>query len=107
MNGSDGTELRPDAGREPGVTPALRQKVREALAARLLPPAQSGSTVRRGTGQPCFICHEPIVSTELERELRLSSGRSSKRVLVHEPCLLVWRVESMLRARALGVDNQE
>jgi hypothetical protein len=77
----------------------LRRTIREALAAGLLPLARLGSAVRRGTGQPCFVCQEAIVPNELEREVQLAPRRL---VTVHEPCYLLWRVETLSRVAALG-----
>ena len=76
----------------------LRRTIWEALAAGLLPLARLGSVVRRGTGQPCFICNQEIVPGELEREVQLAPRRS---VMVHEPCYLLWRVETLGRVAAL------
>jgi hypothetical protein len=86
--------LNPGAG-----LPTLRQKVREALESNLLPAAHAGSVVRRGTGQQCFICHQTITASELECVVRTLVGRDDRSVTVHEPCRLVWRVESMAQAR--------
>jgi hypothetical protein len=79
---------------EPGV---LRREVREALTAGLLPLARPGSIVRRGTYQPCFVCKAVIDPSELEREVRLDQ----RAIVVHEPCYLLWRVETMARVAAL------
>jgi hypothetical protein len=76
----------------------LRREIREALEAGVLPLAQLGSVVRRGTGQPCFICKEVIETGQLERDVRLGPREA---VMVHEPCYLLWRVETMARAAKL------
>lgn len=78
----------------------LRREIREALTAGLLPLARLGSVVRRGTYQPCFICKSVIAPTELEREVRLDQGEQ-RVIVVHEPCYLLWRVETMARVAAL------
>lgn len=82
---------------EPGV---LRREIREALTAGLLPLARPGSIVRRGTYQPCFICKAVIDPSELEREVRPDRGEE-RIIVVHEPCYLLWRVETMARVAAL------
>jgi hypothetical protein len=71
---------------------SLRRTIREVLAAGLLPLARLGSVVRRGIGQPCFICNQEIVPSELEREVQLAPRRS---VMLHGPCYLLWRVETL------------
>ena len=73
---------------------ALRRRVREALTAGLLPLARHGAVVRRGTGRLCFVCEDVLMPADLEREVRLTEER---RVVVHEPCYQVWRVETMAR----------
>jgi hypothetical protein len=82
---------------EPGV---LRREVREALTSGLLPLARPGSIVRRGTYQPCFICKAVIDPGALEREVRLDQG-DQRVIVVHEPCYLLWRVETMAKVAAL------
>jgi len=87
----------PDDNAATGTPVALRRRVREALAAGLLPLARVGSVGRRGSRQPCFICQEVIVPSELEREIQLAQRRP---VVVHEPCYLIWRVETMTKVAA-------
>ena len=84
---------------EPGLAPPLRQKVREALESGMLPAAHPGSVLRRGSGQECFICNQTITASELECVVRTLVGRDELSVTVHEPCRLVWRAESMAKAR--------
>lgn len=75
---------------------ALRRRIREALAAGLLPLGRIGSVVGRGTGRPCFICGHVIVPSDLEHEVQ-TGPRGETTVMVHEPCYLLWRVETMAR----------
>jgi hypothetical protein len=84
---------------EPHSRISLRRTIREALAAGLLPLARLGSVVRRGAGQPCFICNQAIVPSELESEVQLAPRRS---VIVHQPCYLLRRVETLSRVATLG-----
>ena len=93
-------------GMMPGVHPdaewkdslmRLRRTVREGIAAGLLPLARLASAVRRGSGHPCFICAQSILPSELEREVH-AGRREDRPVTVHEPCYLLWRVESMSSA---------
>jgi hypothetical protein len=88
------TEVRPQA--EPMT---LRRKVREALASKSLPPANLGSSARRGSGQPCFVCDQPIGPHDVERNVRISR-RGDRTVVVHEACYLLWRVETIFRMRS-------
>lgn len=78
---------------------ALRRKIREALEAGLLPLGRIGSVARRGTGRPCFICQDVIVADDLEREVQIGQ-QGTRAVMVHEPCYLIWRVETMAIHRA-------
>jgi hypothetical protein len=80
---------------------ALRREIRKALEAGVLPLAQLGSVVRRGTCQPCFICKEVIETGQLERDVRLGPREPKQAVMVHEPCYLLWRVETMAQAAKL------
>jgi hypothetical protein len=91
--------MEPEDTRDLGSAWTLRQRVREALESKLLPPAHPRSLVRRGTGQRCFICKVGITPSELECVVRVLAGRDNRSVTVHEPCLLLWRVESMAQAR--------
>jgi hypothetical protein len=77
---------------------ALRREIRDALEAGLLRLAQLGSVARRGTRQPCFICQGLIEPGELEREVKLRVRERPGAVIVHEPCYLLWRVETMAKA---------
>ena len=72
-------------------TEALRQSVRERLAAGRLFPAGSLSVARRGTGRPCDVCGRVITHDTVEREL---DGPGEARGLAHEDCYKVWREES-------------
>ena len=87
------TEVRPEP--EPMT---LRRKVREALASKSLPPANLGSSARRGSGRPCFICDQPIEPHDVERNVRIGR-RGDRTVVVHEACYLLWRVETIFRMR--------
>ena len=71
----------------------LRRQIRARLSASRLPPADSISTSRRGTGVPCIVCFRPIDSTHVEREVH--SARAS--LYAHEECYKVWREESLAR----------
>jgi len=73
---------------------AVRQRVRAALAAGLLPLARLTSTVRRGTGRPCLVCGRGIEATEVEQEVQLDDQQRTRAVFVHEPCYRLWRVET-------------
>jgi hypothetical protein len=75
---------------------ALREKVRAALAAGLLPLGRLAAVVRRGTGRRCFICGRPIVRSELEHEVQ-TDDRGGGAAIVHEPCHRLWRVETAAR----------
>jgi hypothetical protein len=72
---------------------ALRQRVRAALAAGLLPRGRLSSVVRRGTGRACVVCGCVIDPTELEHEVRLDDP-GSQAVFVHEGCYRLWRIET-------------
>jgi len=76
----------------------LRRRIREALAAELLPLGMTGSATRPGSERPCFICDQLVLSIDLEREVSIGQ-RDRRLVTVHEPCYLLWRVESMVLAR--------
>jgi hypothetical protein len=71
----------------------LRQRVRAALAARMLPMGRLSSVVRRGTGRACMVCGRVTEPTELEYEVRLDD-RENQAVFVHEGCYRLWRVET-------------
>jgi hypothetical protein len=86
---------------QPNPRGALRQRIRESLAAGLLPLSRLGSMVRRGSGRACFICQEVIVPSDLEREVQIGPN-GDRPVMVHEACYVLWRVESMTRVAALG-----
>ena len=77
----------------------LRQRVREALESKLLSAVRPGSLVRRGTGQSCFICTLRITPSEVECVVQEVDGQDHRSVTVHEPCLLLWRVESVAKAQ--------
>jgi hypothetical protein len=87
------TEVRPEP--EPMT---LRRKVREALASKSLPPANLGSSARRGSGRPCFVCDQPIGPHDVERNVRIGR-RGDRTVVVHEACYLLWRVETIFCMR--------
>ena len=89
-----------DVGNPEGLG-VLRREIRDALEAGVLPLAELGSVVRRGTCQPCFICKEVIEPAQLERDVRLGPREPKRAVMVHEPCYLLWRVETMARAAKL------
>jgi hypothetical protein len=99
---SGSSEDEPGRGPRPVETAewvALRDKIREALASKTLPPPYLGSVVRRGTEGPCYICLRPIHTSQLEREVVISMRRGRRRAVVHEPCWLLWRVEAMASAQ--------
>ena len=75
---------------------ALRQKVRTALAAGLLPLGRLAAVVRRGTGRRCLICGGVTAPSELEHEVQIDD-RDAGAVIVHEPCHRLWRVETAAR----------
>lgn len=72
----------------------LRRRIREALAAGLLPLGRVGSVVRIGSGRPCFICREVVNANNIEREVQIGTQGNTP-VIVHEPCYLLWRVETL------------
>jgi hypothetical protein len=72
---------------------ALRQKVRTALAAGLLPLGRLAAVVRRGTGRRCRICDGVIAPSELEHEVQIED-RDAGAVIAHAPCHRLWRVET-------------
>jgi hypothetical protein len=72
---------------------ALRQRVRAALDAGLLPIGRLSSVIRRGTGRACLVCDRVIDPIELEYEVQLDDQRAGT-VFVHEPCYRLWRVET-------------
>jgi hypothetical protein len=84
---------------------ALRQRVRAALGAGLLPLGRLTSVVRRGSGGPCLVCGRAIEPNELEYEVQLDDQRRLRAVFVHEPCYRVWRVETTALARKAGHRN--
>lgn len=77
-----------------GDQKALRQRVRAALAAGLLPKARLSSVVRRGTGRACLVCGRVTDATELKHEVPLWD-HGTHAVFVHEPCYRLWRAETV------------
>jgi hypothetical protein len=67
-----------------------RKRAREGMANGSLPltiPARTfGSTAN---GDPCVVCHRPILPTELLFGLTLPTGE----VVVHSGCLQAWQQE--------------
>jgi hypothetical protein len=84
---------------------ALREKIRAALAAGLLPFGRLASVVRRGTGQRCLICGRLIAPTELEHEVQIDERGGA--VIVHEPCHRLWRVETAARIGTISSQGLE
>ena len=74
--------------------PMVRVRVRKALRDGTLSRVDgSQSWVGYGTGHLCHICAEVITSGEIEHEV----VDGNRPVLVHAPCLRVWREESRTR----------
>ena len=74
----------------------LREKVRAALAAGLLPLGRLAAVVRRGTGRRRLICDRPIARSELEHEVQ-TDDRGGTAAIVHESCHRLWQVETAAR----------
>ena len=69
----------------------IRRRVREMITTGELPCDDlAGLWAGMGGGKRCAACAEPIGAEEVEYEVNLTSG---KRVLLHQPCHMIWLKE--------------
>jgi hypothetical protein len=73
----------------------LRRQIRARSAENRLPSVDGVSKSHRGTGRPCIVCRRGIEPTEVEREL----DGMGVTLIAHEACYVLWREESVARAR--------
>ena len=69
----------------------LRSEVRAWLTEGSLPPPSGKVYAGPGIGNPCSVCHLPIVRTEVEHEVRADGVALFSHILCYE----IWRDEAV------------
>jgi hypothetical protein len=76
----------------------LRERVRPALAHRLLPEVDGTAWVGPGTGQVCAVCAVSIQPSDVEYEVQ----HGESRLHAHLACYTIWSDESLARRAEEG-----
>ena len=75
----------------------LREKAREAIRSRKLPPRRADRTYGGpGSGKLCSLCSEPVTLEQVEMEMefkRLGAHPGFDRYFLHIRCLAAWEFE--------------